>query len=59
MRLHEGTGCEYGVDWVIEGILKEHLKPVNKEEAFEDMIEGCYPMETKVWLDGFKYSGHP
>ena len=52
MRLHEETGCEYEVDWVIEDILKEHLKPVNKEETFEDMIEGCYPMETKIgWMD--------
>ena len=52
MRLLEGVGCEYGTDWVIEEILKKHLKPVNKEESFEDMMEGCYPTETKVaWLE--------
>ncbi len=52
MRLMEEIGCEYGIDWVIEEILKEHLKPVNQQEAFEDMIEGCYPTETKVgWLE--------
>ena len=52
MRFMEGIGVEYGTDWVIEEILKEHLKPVNQQEAFEDMIEGCYPTETKVgWLE--------
>ena len=35
-----------------EETLKEHLKPVNQTETFEDMIEGCYPTETKVgWLE--------
>ena len=52
MRLMKGIGVEYGTEWVIEEILREQLKPVNQEEAFEDMIEGCYPTETKVgWLD--------
>lgn len=52
MRLMEGIGVEYGTEWVIEEILKEHLKPVNREETFEFMIEDCYPTETKVgWLD--------
>ena len=52
MRLLEGIGCEYGIEWVIEEILKEHLEPVNEEEAFKDMMEGCYPTEIKVaWLE--------
>ena len=43
---------EYGTEWVIEEILREHLKPVNQTETFEDMIEGCYPTETTVgWLE--------
>ena len=52
MRLMDGVGCEWGTEWVIEEILKEHLEPVNQEEAFENMIEGCCPTETKVgWLE--------
>ena len=52
MRLMEGVGCEYGTEWVIEEILKEHLELVNQPEAFESMIEGCYPTETKIgWLE--------
>ena len=48
----KGVGVEYGTEWVIEEILREHLQPVNQEEAFESMIEDCYSMETKVgWLD--------
>ena len=52
MRLMEDVGCEWGTEWVIEEILKEHLEPVNQTEAFEDMMEDCYPVDTKVgWLE--------
>ena len=52
MRLLESVGCEYGTEWVIEEILKEHLKPVDKEKIFEQMIEDCYPTDTKVaWVE--------
>ena len=52
MRLVEHSGCEYGTDWVIEKILKENLEPVSRKKIFEEMIEGCYPTETKVgWLE--------
>ena len=52
MRLVEGVGVEYGTEWVIEEILREHLKPVNQEEVFETMIEDCYSADTKVaWLE--------
>ena len=28
------------------------MNPVNQKEAFESMIEDCYPTETKVgWMD--------
>ena len=52
MRLMEGIGVEYGTEWVIEEILKEHLKPVNQDKTFESMIEDSYPTDTKVgWMD--------
>jgi len=52
MRLIEDSGCEYGTEWVIEELLKKQLKPVNQKEAFEQMIEDCYSIETKVgWLE--------
>ena len=52
MRLLEGVGCEYGTEWVIEEILKEHLEPVDEEESFENLMEDCYPSDTKVaWLE--------
>ena len=52
MRILEGVGVEYGTEWVIEDILREQLEPVNKEKVFEDMMEECYPIDTKVaWLE--------
>jgi hypothetical protein len=52
MRLVPGVGCEYGVDWVIEHILKTELTPVDLESAFEDSVRSCYPETTKVgWLE--------
>ena len=52
MRILEGVGVEYGTEWVIEEILKEHLEPVNQEEAFESMMEDCYPTDIKVaWVE--------
>ena len=52
LRLHEETGCQYGVDWFIEDILKENLEPVNEKQVFEQMVADCYPIETKVgWLE--------
>ena len=52
MRIMDGVGCEYGTEWVIEEILRQHLEPVNQEETFESMIEDCYPTDTKVaWVE--------
>ena len=52
MRLLDSVGCEYGTEWVIEEILRQHLEPVNQEETFESMIEDCYPTDTKVaWVE--------
>ena len=52
MRLMEDVGCEWGTEWVIEEVLKKYLEPVNEKQVFEQMIEDCYPTETKVgWLE--------
>lgn len=48
MRLMPGVGCEYGVDWGIQEILRQELEPVDLEEVFEQSIRECYPEETKV-----------
>ena len=51
MRLREGSGCEWGTEWIIEELLNEHLEPFNQTESFESMIEDCYSEEIKVgWL---------
>ena len=52
MRFIEGSGCEWGTEWIIEELLNNHLEPFNQEESFKQMIEDCYPIETKVgWLE--------
>lgn len=51
MRLLPGVGCEWGIKWVIEEILREELEAVDLEEAFEQSVRECYPEEAKVgWL---------
>ncbi len=42
MRHLEGVGVEYGTDWVIEHLVKEHCTPIDGEEAFEEMLNECY-----------------
>ena len=38
MRHLEGVGVEYGTDWVIEHLIKEHCSPVDAEEQFEELL---------------------
>ena len=42
MRHLDGVGVEYGTEWVIESLLKEHCSPVDGEEQFEEMLNECY-----------------
>ena len=42
MRHLEGVGVEYGTDWVIESLIKEHCTPIDAEEQFEELLsETC------------------
>jgi hypothetical protein len=52
MRLVQGVGCEWGLDWVIQHILETELTPVDLEESFEESIRQCYPETTKIgWME--------
>ena len=42
MRHLEGVGVEYGTDWVIEHLIKEHCEAIDAEEQFEEMLNECY-----------------
>ena len=51
MRLLPGSGCEYGVDWVIKEMLREELEAIDLDESFEEFVRECYPEEIKIgWL---------
>lgn len=43
MRHMDGVGVEYGTDWVVDEIVKEHLEPVDENELFDEMMDCCYP----------------
>ena len=52
MRLVDGVGCEWGVDWVIRHLIGEKLSPVNTEDQFEESVRQCYPEDIKVgWMN--------
>ena len=42
MRHLDGVGVEYGTDWVVEHLIKEHCSAVDAEEQFEELLsETC------------------
>ena len=42
MRHLQGVGVEYGTEWIIEHLIKEHCSPIDCEEQFEELIsETC------------------
>ena len=42
MRHLDGVGVEYGTDWVIEHLIKEHCEAIDAEELFEEVLNECY-----------------
>lgn len=52
MRLVEGVGCEYGIEWVIEHLVRENVQSLDTETAFEESIAECYPETVKIgWIE--------
>jgi hypothetical protein len=47
MRHLDGVGVEYGTEWIIDHLIRQHCQPVDGEEMFEEMLDECYP-ELKV-----------
>ena len=42
MRHLDGVGVEYGTDWIIEHLIKEHCEAIDAEEQFEELLnETC------------------
>lgn len=48
MLITNDDGPEYGVDWIIERIIKEELTPVDLENAFEESHDDIYGNEIAV-----------
>jgi hypothetical protein len=43
MRHLDGVGVEYGTDWVIEALIKEHCEAIDDEALFDEVLDECYP----------------
>ncbi|MBW8036771.1 MAG: hypothetical protein FVQ79_14380, partial [Planctomycetes bacterium] len=43
MRHLSGVGVEYGCEWVIEHLIKQHCTAVDGEELYEEILDECYP----------------
>jgi hypothetical protein len=43
MRHMDGVGVEYGTEWVIEELIKQHCEAIDDEELFDEMMDECYP----------------
>jgi len=51
MRLVEGFGVEYGIEWVIDYFLGECCAPVDPDFA-EDSLRDCYGETVKIgWIE--------
>ena len=51
MLVTGSDGPEYGPEWIVENLISNELTEVNIEEAFEEMMNECYPENTQVgWL---------
>lgn len=48
---YQGCGVEYGTDWIVRDILREHLAPANTLEAFEQSVAECYAEVVEIgWI---------
>ena len=51
-RLKLGDGVSWGVQWVIESLIRENLTPVDLDEAFETSVRDCYPEVVRAaWME--------
>jgi hypothetical protein len=52
MLEYPGCDVEYGTEWIIRKILREHLTPADTLEAFEQSVTDCYPETVKIgWIE--------
>ncbi len=47
-----GIGVDYGTEWLVREILREHLTPAKTLEAFEQSVVECFPETVKIgWIE--------
>lgn len=51
MRIMDGVGCDWDLDFALKYILQEELTAVDIDAVFEEMIRSYYPEEITVgWM---------
>jgi hypothetical protein len=46
------VGVEYGSNWLLRELIREHLTPADTQEAFETSVAECYPDTVKIgWIE--------
>lgn len=56
MRLVEGIGCEYGLDWIVERIIKDEFEKLSEselEDLCEERLNDCYDQISIVGVKFF------
>lgn len=52
MRELPGCGVEYGLSWIIQELLQEHVSPADTLESFEQSVADCYSETVKIgWIE--------
>lgn len=52
MRLVDGVGVEYGIDWVVKHLVQKNIERADTETAFEQYVSNAYPETIKAgWMN--------
>lgn len=47
-----GRRLRLGLSWVIKSLIRDNVKPIDLDEAFEESIRQCYPETVQVgWME--------
>ena len=51
MRLVDGVGVEWGIEWVVKHLVEQNVEVADTEAAFEESVRQCYPEEVTIgWI---------
>jgi len=52
MRHVDGISVEYGIEWVVDHLVKENLTPIDLDATFEEHVGDCYEGTVTIgWIE--------